>query len=233
MPQTGFPAQEAAGGCSPGTQAIEHMRRGRALRGIQVAALLYQVHDARLAGLARHERRQLLSHLIGLWNSPGDHLPQQDPQAEDVDLHHQAPHLSPRCSWGSQRMHHGPPASAAPSLHDSQPAPQAGQPLAHLLRLQNSGCHSLPKQGAQGEDLILQHGSHGFDCNEFWEQKTQMVQHCWTGATVSPAAHSSGQGVQAAFPLQRGAWRRVFLRDSRTTRLSLWTLIGGAGQSAA
>ena len=88
------------------------MRGGRALRGVGLAALLDQIHDARLAALAGHQGGQLLPHLIGLRDPPGDHLPQQDPQAKDVDLQHHMPRLSRRCSWGSGPLHHGPPASA-------------------------------------------------------------------------------------------------------------------------
>ena len=88
------------------------MRRGGALRGVGLAALLYQVHDVRLAALAGDQGRQLLAHLVGLRDPPSHHLPQQDPQAEDVDLHHHVPRLSRRCFWILMGMHHGPVASS-------------------------------------------------------------------------------------------------------------------------
>ena len=125
-----------------------HVRGGGALRGVGLAALLDQVHNARLATPAGRQRGQLLPHLIGLRNPPGDHLPQQDPQAEHVDLQHHMPSLSQRCSWGSERMRHGRLEAATPSLHDPQPRPRAGQPLERLVRLQKSVRHSPSKWDA-------------------------------------------------------------------------------------
>ncbi len=58
-----------------------------ALLRVVIAALQDEIAYISLAVDPRHKRGQLLSHLVWLRDLSSDHLPQQDSQAEDIDLH--------------------------------------------------------------------------------------------------------------------------------------------------
>ena len=91
-----------SGGHLPGGESVVDMLGGGALRGVAGAALADELDDVRRAAVPGQERAHLLPHLVRLRDLPRHHLPQQDAQAEDVDLHVRKQSLS-RSEWGNRQ----------------------------------------------------------------------------------------------------------------------------------